>query len=78
MNLGVDPEIAPTENHRRPTFVCDVFLGARGSYFDLESKLPRVAEEGPRVFPDSAGYKEFVAKRQAAFEAALKSSRTSR
>ena len=51
---------------------CDIFLGAHGSYFDLNSKLPRLAEEGPRVFLDAAGYKEFVAKAQAAFETALK------
>jgi metallo-beta-lactamase class B len=51
---------------------CDIFLGAHGSYFNLKSKLPRLAEEGPRVFLDAAGYKEFVAKGQAAFEAALK------
>ena len=51
---------------------CDLFLGAHGSYFDLKSKLPRLAEEGPKVFLDAAGYKEFVAKGQAAFETALK------
>ena len=51
---------------------CDIFLGAHGSYFDLKSKLPRLAEEGPQVFLDAAGYKEFVAKGQAAFETALK------
>jgi metallo-beta-lactamase class B len=51
---------------------CDIFLGAHGSYFDLKSKLPRLAGEGPQVFLDPAGYKEFVAENQAAFEAALK------
>jgi metallo-beta-lactamase class B len=51
---------------------CDLFLGAHGSYFDLESKLPRLEKEGPRVFLDAAGYKAFVAKSQAAFETALK------
>ena len=51
---------------------CDIFLGAHGSYFNLKSKLPRLAEEGPKVFLDAAGYKEFVAKGQATFEAALK------
>jgi metallo-beta-lactamase class B len=51
---------------------CDIFIGAHGSYFNLKSKLPRLAEEGPKVFLDPAGYKEFVAKGQAAFEAALK------
>ena len=51
---------------------CDIFLGAHGSYFSLKSKLPRLEKEGPQVFLDAAGYKEFVAKGQAAFEAALK------
>ncbi|MCA1659082.1 MAG: hypothetical protein LC642_00860, partial [Verrucomicrobiaceae bacterium] len=51
---------------------CDIFLGAHGSYFNLKSKLPRLAEEGPKVFLDAGGYKEFVAKGQAAFAAALK------
>ena len=51
---------------------CDIFLGAHGNYFDLKSKLPRLAKEGPQVFLDAAGYKEFVAKNQAAFETALK------
>ena len=51
---------------------CDIFLGAHGSYFNLKSKLPRLAEEWPKVFLDAAGYKEFVAKGQAAFETALK------
>ncbi len=50
---------------------CDIFLGAHGSYFGLKSKLPRLEKEGPQVFLDATGYKEFVAKGQAAFEAAL-------
>ncbi len=54
------------------SLACDVFLGAHGSYFDLKSKLARLPEEGPRVFLDAVGYKEFVEKGQAAFEAALK------
>ena len=51
---------------------CDLFLGAHGSYFGLKSKLPRLEKEGPQVFLDAAGYKEFVAAGQAKFEAALK------
>ena len=51
---------------------CDIFLGAHGSYFGLKSKLPRLEKEGPQVFLDPAGYKEFVWKGQAAFETALK------
>ncbi len=51
---------------------CDLFLGAHGSYFGLKSKLPRLEKEGPQVFIDPDGYREFVAKGQATFEAALK------
>lgn len=51
---------------------CDIFLGAYGSYFGLKSKLPRLEKEGPQVLLDAAGYKEFVAKGQAAFETELK------
>jgi metallo-beta-lactamase class B len=51
---------------------CDIFLGAHGSYFRLKSKLPRLEKEGPQVFLDPAGYKQFVEKGQAAFETVLK------
>ena len=51
---------------------CDVFLGAHGSYFSLKSKLAGIAEKGPRVLIDPAGYNQFVGKGQAAFESALK------
>lgn len=51
---------------------CDIFLGAHGSYFGLKSKVSRLEKEGPQVVLDAAGYKEFVAKGQAAFETALK------
>jgi metallo-beta-lactamase class B len=54
---------------------CDIFLGAHGSYFGLKSKLPRLEKEGPKVFLDTAGYKEFLAKGRAAFEAALEKER---
>ena len=51
---------------------CDIFLGAHGSYFGLTRKLERLDKEGARVFLDAGGYKEFVAKSQAAFETALR------
>jgi len=50
---------------------CDVFLGAHGGYFDMFAKLKRYPQDGPRVFIDSAGYKEFVADAQETFEKAL-------
>ncbi|MFN2476237.1 MAG: subclass B3 metallo-beta-lactamase [Chthoniobacterales bacterium] len=51
---------------------CDIFLGAHGSYFDLQRKLPRLEKEGAQVFLDAAGYKEFVAKAVEHFETELK------
>jgi metallo-beta-lactamase class B len=50
---------------------CDVFLGAHGSYFDMLTKLKRYPKEGPRVFIDAAGYKEFVADAQETFKKEL-------
>ena len=51
---------------------CDIFLGAHGSYFHLKDKLSRLAQNGPQVFLDAAGYKKYLARNQAEFEAALK------
>jgi metallo-beta-lactamase class B len=50
---------------------CDVFLGAHGQYFDMLEKLKRYPKDGPRVFIDPAGYKEFVAAAQNTFDEAL-------
>jgi metallo-beta-lactamase class B len=51
---------------------CDVFLGAHGGYFDMLAKLKRYPQEGPRVFVDPAGYRDFVADAQKTFEQALR------
>jgi metallo-beta-lactamase class B len=50
---------------------CDVFLGAHGGYFDMLTKLKRYPQDGPRVFVDPAGYKEYVAEAQESFEKAV-------
>lgn len=50
---------------------CDVFLGAHGQYFDMLLKLKRYPKDGPRVFIDPAGYKEYVADAQQTFQQAL-------
>jgi metallo-beta-lactamase class B len=68
---GIAQDFARTFETLR-TLPCDIFLGAHGSYFDMKAKLARFAEEGARVFVDPEGYKQFVAKGQAAFEAAVK------
>jgi metallo-beta-lactamase class B len=51
---------------------CDVFLGAHGGYFDMLTKLKHYSKDGPRVFMDPAGYKEFVADAQETFAQALR------
>lgn len=50
---------------------CDIFLGAHGSYFDLQQKLPRMKPGAPNPFIDPSGYKAYVAEREHAFETEL-------
>jgi metallo-beta-lactamase class B len=50
---------------------CDIFLGAHGSYYNLEAKYPRLKDAGTNPFIDPAGYKAYVAEREAAFRAEL-------
>jgi metallo-beta-lactamase class B len=51
---------------------CDVFLGAHAGYFDMLEKLKRYPHNGPRVFVDPKGYKEFVTDGQHTFDKALR------
>ena len=46
---------------------CDIFLGAHGAYFDLETKYARMKTAGVAVFVDPAGYASYVADRERAF-----------
>jgi metallo-beta-lactamase class B len=46
---------------------CDVFLGAHGGYFDMLRKLSIYPKDGPRVFIDPDGYKQFVARSEENF-----------
>lgn len=55
---------------------CDVFLGAHGQYFDLLRKLHHYPKDGPRVFIDPNGYKQFVAGAQENFVKELNKQRT--
>jgi len=50
------------------SLACDIFLGAHGSYFDLETKYTRLKQNGVAAFVDPEGYKEFVAERERAFK----------
>lgn len=38
----------------------DIFLGAHGQYFDMQTKLKRMAVEGPSVWVDPAGYHKLL------------------
>jgi metallo-beta-lactamase class B len=49
---------------------CDVFLGAHGSYYDLETKYPRMTGNA-NPFIDPKGYQEFVDDREQAFQTEL-------
>src|SRR5690349_7834696 len=45
----------------------DYFLGAHGSYFNLETKYPRLKAGDSRALIDPAGYKRYVRERDTAF-----------
>lgn len=46
---------------------CDIFLGAHGSYFDMEEKYARMKQGGANPFVDPDGYKKLVAGAEQAF-----------
>jgi metallo-beta-lactamase class B len=50
---------------------CDLFLGAHGGYFGLSEKYARLKAGNMTAFVDPAGYKAYVAEREAAFEKEL-------
>jgi metallo-beta-lactamase class B len=50
---------------------CDIFLGAHGAYFDLDSKYPKLAPGAPNPFIDPGGYQAYVADREQAFRTEL-------
>ena len=50
---------------------CDIFLGAHGSYFDLEEKYARMKPGAPNPFIDPDGYKAYVAHKERDFYAEL-------
>jgi metallo-beta-lactamase class B len=54
---------------------CDLFLGAHGSYYDMEAKYGRMLKGDASAFVDPAGYKKFIADKTAEFQAELKKQR---
>ncbi|HEY5883643.1 MAG TPA: subclass B3 metallo-beta-lactamase [Pyrinomonadaceae bacterium] len=49
----------------------DIFLGAHGSYFNLEAKYPQQKKSGVAAFIDPEGYAKYVADREQAFRTEL-------
>lgn len=49
----------------------DYFLGAHGSYFDLETKYARMKAGSATAFIDPEGYKKYVTEREQAFRREL-------
>ena len=54
---------------------CDIFLGAHGNYFDLETKYARLKGGDPAAFVDPEGYRKYVADKERAFRAELERQR---
>jgi metallo-beta-lactamase class B len=50
---------------------CDVFLGAHGNYYGMESKFARMKEGAANPFIDPEGYKSYVAEREQTFRTEL-------
>src|ERR1700719_2249222 len=50
---------------------CDVFLGAHGNYYGMESKYARMKPGDPNPFIDPEGYKSYVNEREQTFRAEL-------
>jgi metallo-beta-lactamase class B len=54
---------------------CDLFLGAHGSYFDMETKYERFKGGLATAFVDPDGYKSFVTQKERAFRNELEKQR---
>jgi metallo-beta-lactamase class B len=50
---------------------CDYFLGAHGSYFDMETKYKKFKAGDSTAFIDPQGYKDYVTEREQAFRQEL-------
>ena len=50
---------------------CDLFLGAHGNYFDMETKYAQLKEGARNPFIDPEGYQKFVAQKEQEFRTAL-------
>jgi metallo-beta-lactamase class B len=69
------PEIAKDYDHAFAVWrslPCDVFLGAHGSYYDVEKKYPRLKDGDANPFIDTVGYQAYITERESAFREELK------
>jgi metallo-beta-lactamase class B len=54
---------------------CDIFLGAHGSYYEMEAKFARLKPGGANPFVDPSGYAAYVVEREQAFRKELEKQR---
>lgn len=57
---------------------CDLFLGAHGSYFDMEAKYARMKAGDKTALIDPDGYKKFIAQKEQDFRTELAKQRSPR
>ncbi len=50
---------------------CDIFLGAHGSYFEMEAKYAKLKDGVANPYIDPNGYKDYVADREQAYVSEL-------
>ncbi len=50
---------------------CDIFLGAHGGYYGMETKYAALKSGGPNPFIDPEGYKNYVTEREQTFRVEL-------
>lgn len=50
---------------------CDIFLGAHGNYYDMETKYAHLKDGGLNPFIDPDGYKRYINEREQTFRAEL-------
>ena len=71
---SVYPDIAKDYEHAFvvwKSLPCDVFLGAHGSYYDMEKKFAQIKDGATNPFIDPDGYKAYIAEREATFRQEL-------
>lgn len=50
---------------------CDIFLGAHGSYYNMEAKFAKLKSRGANPFIDPEGYRNYVAEKEQEFRSEL-------